>query len=49
MDMLLVSSATENLGAAQLSNEPEAGNVLIYRTGFRGVPESRFRGGADHV
>jgi L-arabinonolactonase len=42
-DWLFVSTATEGLSEAQLRKEPEAGNVLIYRTAFRGLPEDRFR------
>jgi len=43
LDRIFVTSATEGLGSEQLDAEPEAGNVLIYRTPYRGVPESRYR------
>jgi sugar lactone lactonase YvrE len=43
LDLLFVSSARENLGPERLAAEPEAGNVLIYTTDFRGLAESRFR------
>lgn len=44
LDLLFVSSAREKLSAEQLEAEPEAGDVLVYETGCRGLPESRFRG-----
>ena len=43
LDYIYVSTATENLDADTLNREPDAGNVLVYRTVFKGVPESRFR------
>ena len=43
LDLLIVSSARENLDAAQLRAQPEAGNVFIYRTPYVGLPESRYR------
>lgn len=43
LDLLIVSTARENLDAARLRAEPEAGNVFIYRTPYRGLPESRYR------
>lgn len=43
LDLLIVSSARENLDARQLEREPQAGNVFIYATPYRGLPESRYR------
>lgn len=43
LDLLIVSTARENLDAAQLRVEPEAGNVFIFRTPYKGLPESRYR------
>lgn len=43
-ELLFVSTAREHLSPEQLEAEPEAGNVLVYETGLRGLPESRFRG-----
>jgi sugar lactone lactonase YvrE len=43
-DLLFVSSAREGLGAAELAQQPHAGDVLVYRVGARGLPEPRFRG-----
>lgn len=43
LDLLIVSTARENLDAAQLRAQPEAGNVFIFRTPYRGLPESRYR------
>lgn len=42
LDCIFVSTATEGLDPETLSRQPEAGNVLIYRTPFKGVPENRF-------
>ena len=44
LDLLFVSTARENLSPERLAAEPEAGNVLVYETGCRGLPESRYRG-----
>lgn len=43
MNLLLVSTAREGLTAEQLQKQPQAGNLLIYRTCYIGLPESRFR------
>jgi L-arabinonolactonase len=43
-DLLFVSSAREGLSAAELAQQPQAGDVLVYRVGVRGLPEPRFRG-----
>jgi L-arabinonolactonase len=42
--LLFVSSAREGLSAAELAQQPHAGDVLVYRVGVRGLPEPRFRG-----
>ena len=42
LDLLFVTSARENLDEAALSQQPEAGNVFIYRTPYKGLPESRY-------
>jgi len=44
LDLLFVSSARENLSPERLAAEPEAGNVLVYQTGVRGLPESWYCG-----
>jgi L-arabinonolactonase len=43
-DLLFVSSARDGLSAAQLAQQPHAGDVLVYRVQSRGLPEPRFRG-----
>ena len=43
LDWLFITTATENLDAAALAREPQAGNVFVYRTPYRGLPESRYR------
>lgn len=43
-DLLFVTSAREGLSAAQLSQEPHAGDVLVYRIGVRGLPAQIFEG-----
>jgi sugar lactone lactonase YvrE len=43
-DLLFVSSAREGLDATELAQQPNAGDVLAYRVGARGLPEPRFRG-----
>jgi sugar lactone lactonase YvrE len=45
-DLLFVSSARDELSSEQLAQQPHAGDVLVYRLGFKGLPEPRFRGGA---
>jgi L-arabinonolactonase len=42
--LLFVSSARDGLGAAELAQQPHAGDVLVYRVGVRGLPEPRFLG-----
>ena len=41
LDLLAVTSARESLTAEQLVAEPEAGNLLIYRTYYKGLAENR--------
>lgn len=43
LNLLFVSTATVGLSAEQLESEPAAGNLLIYRTPYRGLPEAHFR------
>jgi L-arabinonolactonase len=43
MNLLFVTTATEGLSPARLHEQPEAGDVLVYQTGVRGLVESRFR------
>lgn len=42
MDLMFVTTATDGLEADAREREPEAGNVLVYETRFKGVPESRY-------
>lgn len=42
LDLLLISTAKIGLSVDQLNLEPDAGNLLIYQTPCRGLPESRF-------
>lgn len=44
LSLLFVTTARENLSEAQLAQEPEAGNLLIYQTNARGLPADFFRG-----
>ncbi|MFN4025441.1 MAG: SMP-30/gluconolactonase/LRE family protein [Hyphomonas sp.] len=44
MSLLAVTSARVDLTADQLAQEPGAGNVFIFRTPWRGLPELRFAG-----
>mgnify|MGYP000238809109 CR=1 FL=1 len=44
LSWLFVATARENLSEAQLAQEPEAGNLLIYRTDVKGLPVDFFRG-----
>lgn len=41
MDWLFVTTAREGLSGEQLAKEPDAGNLLIYDIGVRGLPESQ--------
>jgi sugar lactone lactonase YvrE len=43
LDLLFVTSARENLPAAVLEREPHAGDVFVYRTGLKGLPEPEYR------
>lgn len=43
LDLLCVSTAREGLSAKALGIQPEAGNVLIYQTGHRGLPENEYQ------
>jgi sugar lactone lactonase YvrE len=42
LDLLFVTSARIGLSAERLADEPMAGGLLVYRTGFTGLPASRF-------
>jgi L-arabinonolactonase len=42
LDLLFVTSARENLDAAVLEREPHAGDVFVYRTGVKGLPEQEY-------
>lgn len=42
LDLLFVTSARENLDAAVLQGEPHAGDVFVYRTGVKGLPEQEY-------
>jgi L-arabinonolactonase len=43
LNLLLVTSAKVGISPEQLQKEPQAGNLLIYRTNYTGLPESRFK------
>ena len=43
LDILCITTAREGLDPSRLSNEPNAGDVFLYRTGAQGLPESEFR------
>jgi L-arabinonolactonase len=43
LSLLCVSTARDGLSTEELRLQPEAGNVLIYRTGHRGVPEEEYQ------
>jgi L-arabinonolactonase len=43
LDLLFVTSAREHLDAAALQREPHAGNVFVYQTPFKGLPEEEYR------
>lgn len=42
LDLLIVTSARENLNAAALAQQPHAGDLFIYRVGAKGIPECRY-------
>lgn len=43
LDILFVSTARENLSKEQLEEQPEAGNVFVYKSYINGMTESRFK------
>ncbi len=43
LDVLCVTTAKENLDAAIMRAEPDAGAVFLYRTDVRGLPESEYQ------
>lgn len=43
LNLLFVSSATVGMSKEQLEGEPDAGNLLIYQTPYRGLPEVQFK------
>lgn len=43
-DLLFVTTAREGLSEDRLSREPDAGNVLVYRTSNKGLAAALFRG-----
>jgi L-arabinonolactonase len=43
LDLLFVTSAREGLDVATLDKEPNAGDIFVYRTGVRGLPEEEYR------
>jgi L-arabinonolactonase len=44
LDLLFVTTAREGLGATDLAAQPEAGDVFIFQTNVKGIPEARYRG-----
>jgi len=42
LDLLLVTSARENLNELELAQQPHAGDLFIYRLGVKGIAESRY-------
>jgi L-arabinonolactonase len=42
LDLLFVTSAREGLSAAQLREQPQAGDVFVYRLNVQGLSEPRF-------
>lgn len=49
LDHLFVTSASEDLPAAQLAREPHAGDVLVYRGELKGLKAGRFPSGAHRI
>ena len=43
MDLIFVSSARDELTAEQLKQQPQAGNVLVYQSDFKGRTEPLFK------
>jgi L-arabinonolactonase len=44
LDLLFVTTAREGLNATALATQPKAGDVFIYQTNVKGIPEARYRG-----
>ena len=44
LDLLFVTSAREDLAEVQLAEQPDAGNVLVYRSTASGLPTPLFSG-----
>lgn len=42
LDILFISTARENLSPEQLAGQPEAGNVFVFQTPYKGLPESQY-------
>jgi sugar lactone lactonase YvrE len=43
LDLLFVTSASVGLSEAQLAHQPHAGDLFVFRSGFRGLPAPGFR------
>lgn len=43
MNLLFVTSATQDMTSNSLANEPDAGNLFIYQTGTTGIADPRFQ------
>jgi len=43
LDLLFVTSAREHLDVAALRQQPHAGDVFVYQTPFKGLPEEEYR------
>jgi sugar lactone lactonase YvrE len=43
LDLLFVSTAREKLDTETLTPQPQAGDVFVFRTPYRGLPENRYR------
>ncbi len=43
LDLLFVTSAREHLDEAALREQPHAGDVFVYQTPFKGLPEEEYR------
>ncbi len=48
LDLMFVTSAKDGLPETRLAKEPSAGNVFVYKTGTRGLPENTYSGVAAH-
>lgn len=46
LDLLFVTSAKDGLDKDTLEGEPSAGNVFVFETGTKGLPETIYRGAA---